>query len=338
MFQRHLMNKKTTNIINGLTGSIVSAIFLLTVSACSSPHRTAPLSGGNLALLETAIPQTSFFIAAHPDDWQLFMNPAAFRSMDQANERAVFVHLTAGDAGAGLGIGGGTNGPTPYYASREEGAMRAIRFMANAVSNGSGGMEMQREIVIRGDIRVQRITYANTVSYFLRLPDGNMQGEGYSTTSNQSLYGLFSGRNASIRSVDGNKVFEGWASLVGLLDDIFRSETTVGSIPIVHVTESDSSSNPGDHSDHYHASIAGQAAADRSCMTVYRHDTYATNKRPMNVNGDDLAVDIGTWAATTSGLSDKGALSNWEPSHNSWLGRSYARKSKLSFKCDQKSD
>jgi hypothetical protein len=321
-----------------LNRSIAIALLLLTASGCATPEHIAPLASGNFATKGANVSQVSFFIAAHPDDWQLFMNPAAFRSMDQPNEKSVFVHLTAGDAGAGVGVGGGNKGPTPYYLAREEGAMRAIRFMANAVSNGSGGSEMQREIVVRSGVKIERLSYANTVSYFLRLPDGNMRGEGYSNTGAQSLQGLFLGQNSSVRSVDGDKIFEGWASLIDLLDSVFRSETPTGYVPIIHVMESDSSKNPGDHSDHYHASIAGQAAAQRSCATVYRHDTYATNDRPVNVEGENLAIDIGTWAATASGLSDKHALSTWEPNHNGWLGRSYSRKVKLAQGCEKKAD
>jgi hypothetical protein len=57
------------------------------------------------------------------------MNPEAFHAMDEPNEKAVFVHVSAGDAGRGVG-----GEPTPYYLAREEGALRAIRFMANAAN------------------------------------------------------------------------------------------------------------------------------------------------------------------------------------------------------------
>src|SRR5512134_1479094 len=74
-------------------------------------------------------PSVSIFVVAHPDDWQLFMNPDAFHAMDEPHEKAVFVHVSAGDAGKGVG-----GEPTPYYLAREEGALRAIRFMANAAN------------------------------------------------------------------------------------------------------------------------------------------------------------------------------------------------------------
>src|SRR5437763_1528124 len=70
--------------------------------------------------------KVSFYFAAHEDDWQLFMNPSAFRDVADAKTKAVFVHLTAGDAGLGTGTGGRKH---PYYRARENGAETAIRFM-----------------------------------------------------------------------------------------------------------------------------------------------------------------------------------------------------------------
>jgi hypothetical protein len=58
---------------------------------------------------------------------------------------------------------------------------------------------------------------------------------------------------------------------------------------------------------------------------VSRHQEYATRDRRPNVRGVDYMIDVGTWAATASGLSDNHAGSTWEPGHNAWLGRDYHR-------------
>src|SRR6187431_3098904 len=75
--------------------------------------------------------KVSFYFAAHEDDWQLFMNPSAFEDVIGGATKTVFVHLTAGDAGLGIGLGGRKH---PFYLARENGAETAIRFMANAHS------------------------------------------------------------------------------------------------------------------------------------------------------------------------------------------------------------
>ncbi len=73
--------------------------------------------------------KVSFYFAAHEDDWQLFMNPSAFQDVINGAKKTVFIHMTAGDAGLGTGRGGRKH---PFYLARENGAKRAIRFMADA--------------------------------------------------------------------------------------------------------------------------------------------------------------------------------------------------------------
>ena len=70
----------------------------------------------------------AFYFAAHEDDWQLFMNPTAFLDVTRGKTKAVFVHVTAGDAGLGVGTAGRKH---PFYLARENGAEAAIRFMAD---------------------------------------------------------------------------------------------------------------------------------------------------------------------------------------------------------------
>src|SRR6476646_12300620 len=73
--------------------------------------------------------KVSFYFAAHEDDWQLFMNPTAFEDVVSPKSKVVFVHVTAGDAGLGIGTQGRKH---PYFLARENGAEMAIRFMADS--------------------------------------------------------------------------------------------------------------------------------------------------------------------------------------------------------------
>jgi hypothetical protein len=90
-----------------------------------------PAVGPALAQDSKRPDKVSFYFAAHEDDWQLFMNPSAFEDVVSGAAKTVFVHLTAGDAGLGVGFGGRKH---PFYLARENGAEAAIRFMANANS------------------------------------------------------------------------------------------------------------------------------------------------------------------------------------------------------------
>ncbi|MFT3722999.1 MAG: PIG-L family deacetylase [Hyphomonadaceae bacterium] len=275
-------------------------------------------------------PMVSVFTVAHQDDWQLFMNPAAYRAMDEPQEKAVFIHVTAGDAGAGAG-----GEPVPYYLAREEGALRAVRFMANAAAPAAGqGAKMDSAMVDRGGHGVQRYAYANAVVYFLRLPDGNIVNGKVSTPHPESLTRLRSGDAASSGTVEQSARYEGWDDLLATLGAIVEAERVTGSGLTLHIAELDAKLNPGDHPDHRAVAFAMEEVAKlHPCAPLHRHLEYFTRTKPVNVSGEDYVIDVGTWAATASGLSDNHAKATWEPEHNAWIGRSYSRLQAPSASC-----
>ena len=116
--------------------------------------------------------KVSFYFAAHEDDWQLFMNPSAFQDVIDGAAKTVFIHVTAGDAGLGIGWGGRKQ---PFYLARENGAETAIRFMADA--DAIPGERKAGHVTFNGH-SIFRIAYRNTVAYFLRVPDGSLTGAG----------------------------------------------------------------------------------------------------------------------------------------------------------------
>jgi LmbE family N-acetylglucosaminyl deacetylase len=275
-------------------------------------------------------PALSVFVVAHPDDWQLFMNPAAFHAMNEPHEKAVFVHVSAGDAGRGV-----TGEPTPYYLAREEGALRAIRFMANAVNATAAlGTDTKPETVERSGHKVARHVYANAVAYFLRIHDGNIVNGNEFEEHPLSLQRLRSGASAETKAIDGSTRYEGWSDFVATLDAVIASELAPGAALNLHIAELDERRNPGDHHDHRAVAFAMEEVAGRlPCARVSRHQEYATRERRPNVTGENYLIDVGTWAATASGLSDSHAGSTWEPEHNAWLGRDYHRTQKPRGNC-----
>ena len=266
-------------------------------------------------------PAVSIFTVAHEDDWQLFMMPDAFRAMDEPQEKAVFIHLTAGDAGKGV-----TGEPVPYYLAREEGALRAVRFLANAGDKPGLGSEMHASEQMVAGHSLHRVTYGNAVVYFLRLPDGFGEGTGYETTGFQSLQRFMEGKIATMSAVDGSATYASWADLQETLAGIVTAERVARSDLSIRVTEPEASLNPIEHSDHRHTARAMLAVAENfPCASVLRYDTYDNRNRPLNLTGADLLMHAGIWGATTSGLGDNFAPSTWEPGHFNWLGRMYVR-------------
>lgn len=299
------------NAIRSKNACAAVALALATAGCAGAPRQAT-----------TPTPVVSIFVVAHPDDWQLFMNPAAYRAMDEPHEKAVFVHVTAGDAGRGV-----SGEPVPYFLAREEGALRAIRFMANAAAPKAAlGANMRAETVQRAGRYVNRHAYANAVAYFLRLHDGFIVVDGVYTPHPQSVPRLRAGAAAEINAIDGSARYDGWSDLVATLEAVIASEHAPGAILNLHIAELDERRNPRDHPDHRAVAFAMEEVATRlPCASVYRHQEYATGRRPFNVRGEDYMVDVGTWAATASGLSDSHAGSTWDGEHNAWVGRDYHR-------------
>src|SRR5262245_54349313 len=184
--------------------------------------------------------KVSFYFAAHEDDWQLFMNPSAFKDVIGGAAKTVFVHLTAGDAGLGAGLGGRRH---PFYLARENGAEAAIRFMADA--DGAPAERVPAPMTFNGHV-VYRVSYRNTVGYFLRFPDGNASGAGYEATGFQSLKRLASGENDVLQAVDASTTYHGWSDLVATLRALIAYERGRAAVAQINVAETDARVNPND--------------------------------------------------------------------------------------------
>src|SRR4051794_29066247 len=109
----------------------------------------------------------SIYVVAHADDWQLFMQPNAFNDLVSTGCKVVFIVTTAGDAGANK----------TFWAAREEGMKSSIRFSLKPLK------ELQESTGTKA-YNFHNVNYwsvNNTTSYFLRLPDGGLDGNGFAT-------------------------------------------------------------------------------------------------------------------------------------------------------------
>lgn len=274
-----------------------------------------------LAAFGSSLAQTlDVYVTAHPDDWQLFMNPNAYNSVKTEKNSVIFLHTTAGDAGAGTGNNN-------YYLAREEGSLRAIRFMQNIFSNGSGlGTDMAPEMEVVNGKKIKKMTYGNTEAYFLRLPDGNYYGDGYPVHDSTSIKKLVEGNIQSIKAIDGSATYSSLSDLKATLKQLISKASEGKTALNLHIAETDTLANPDDHSDHRFTSLLmQQVAKELPVNAIYFYEEYATNKKPYNVFDTGFLVSAGTWAATGSGLSDMGHPSTWDEVHNSWIGRQYYR-------------
>ena len=177
-------------------------------------------------------------IVAHPDDDLLFQNPDISSSIE-AGGGHITVFVTAGDAGD----------DQDYWESREDGIKDAYSEMAGSddwvdsittFSDGEEEFEVRTAYLeSQPDIRL----------YFLRLPDGNPSGSGYSVTDEQSLEKLWEGEIQNIESVDGANSYDS-DQVVSLFLGLMEHHQP----DAIMIQDHSSEYADSNHSDHVHSS------------------------------------------------------------------------------------
>jgi len=267
------------------------------------------------------ITRVSFYVSAHQDDWQLFMNPHAFRDVRDEACRCVFIHVTAGDAGLGTGSGGRGH---PLYLARDNGTETAIHFMADA-DNRLPDDPVLGTPRLNGH-PVRRVCYRNTYAYFLHLPDGNPEGTGYAATGFQSLQRLAAGDIDAIGAIDGSATYRGWDDLRAAVASLIASET--GSLPCdVHVPEADTALNPGDHADHLCSARLVREAAAGLPVRWWHHLGYAAAEQPENLDRAQRDLKCAVYAVTVAGVLALGHPMSWDHYNEAYCGRDHYRRS-----------
>lgn len=278
--------------------------------------------------------KVSFYFAAHEDDWQLFMNPSAFQDVIDGAAKTIFIHMTAGDAGLGIGWGGRKH---PFYLARENGAEAAIRFMADA-----DDIPAERVIEHRtfNGHAIYRVAYRNTVSYFLRVPDGNPLGSGYYDTGFQSLKRLAGGAVDRLYAVDGSTVYHGWGDLTATLRKIVDFERGQAAAVQFNVAELDARINPDDHSDHLMTARAAlDSVSDLACVRRVSYVDYHSAELPENLNAQQRDMASSVFAVTLAGVLAYDHRTSWHHYDESFVGRNYFRAQEGTGRCgDEKTE
>lgn len=276
-----------------------------------------------------ALEKVSFYFAAHEDDWQLFMNPSAFLDVTDTRTKAVFVHLTAGDAGSGMGKRGRKH---PFYLARENGAELAIRFMAD--KDDMPAAKSAGRMTFNGH-SIYRVSYRNTVSYFLRVPDGNVSGLGYPETGNQSLLRLENGQVKTLTAIDGTTIYHGWSDLVATLRAVIDHERGRAPVVQLNVAETDPVINPNDHPDHQMtAKAALDAAKGLSCARRLHYVDYASSNLPENLSSAERDMEGAVFAVTAAGIRALDHSQAWHSYNNRYVGRNYFRVEEGAGRCE----
>ncbi len=178
----------------------------------------------------------SFYVVPHADDWQLFMQPNAYRDLIVAGSKVVFIITTAGDAG---------NEKT-YWSAREEGTKSSVRFCL------APRMALHESDGIKSFIS-HSINYwlcNNATCYFMRLPDGGLQGEGFARYNYQSLIKCKEETATPITAIDESTTYSNWQDLYNTIESIILAESAGNLHTCINFLNPDIKVNPDDHPDH----------------------------------------------------------------------------------------
>ncbi|MCS3796555.1 PIG-L family deacetylase [Niastella sp. OAS944] len=226
----------------------------------------------------------AFYFIAHADDWQLFMAPEISKSIADKECKVVIVHTTAGDAGK----------DEKYWSAREIASIESLLFRVSV----DPVLQHEERTIRIGNKSIASFKANNCVLYFLRLPDGNYDGTGFSTYLHQSLDKFRTGQIPTIASVDERSVYTNWEDLTMALDNIIFSELSdshnVSNSEIqLNIPEPDVNLNQHTHNDHYNTALLVQSSKAYQQYPVKMFRDYCTINSNDLLSGDELFWKIG---------------------------------------------
>lgn len=278
----------------------------------------------------TAQADIDFYVNAHGDDTALFMGRSLSQNIQAAHDaghRVILITTTAGDAGAGSTDGVGT---APTYLAREQGFSHVLQFLWGRYGATQNKIQSQMTKIAGKSIYRAQLgsdQHQGKIAWYnLRLPDGNLQGQGYPSTQTQSLLRLEQGEIHQIAAIDQSANYSKH-ELIQVFQAILRKEAKGEKKVRVHLPDQNSTAmNPDDHTDHQATSrffSTALKARPFQCVSQVFYSTYVNANKAINMHTDDLWLHIGMWGALNQGLSAAGQPTTWNPEHNAWLGREY---------------
>ncbi len=248
----------------------LSALVVLAATATLSLVAT-PASAGGITCALGAVN-----VVAHPDDDLFFVNPLIAQDI-RANRCSTTIYVTSGDAGRS----------SSYYAAREEGVRAAYAKMAGVANKWTtkpetfgGKRVMQSTLKARPTVQL----------FFMNLPDGFADGAGSTLSGHTSLEKLYTGKVASLRTLDSPRQTYTRAAVTETLGRLMLS-----TLPrVVRTLDYSGEFGDGDHSDHHAVGRFANDARSRFLpwTPIDGYLGYTTTRLPANVAGADLQAKM----------------------------------------------
>jgi LmbE family N-acetylglucosaminyl deacetylase len=243
-------------------------------------------------------------IVAHEDDDLLFLSPDLVHDIQGGRcVRTVFV--TAGDANLGL----------HYSNRRAKGIRSAYARMAHAPS----AWTISDAFISGHTIPIYTLQSHSKISLvFLKLADGNFDGDGFSKNNYQSLRKLLAGTISDIRAIDGSNRFTKsslQSTLLKLIKD-YRPDK---------LRTQDTNTGVVDHSDHRAIASLVERAHMRYTAphTFVSYVDYIDLFYPPNVFDADFAAKEKVFSAYAVYDSEIGCYACFYNPYFYWLRRQY---------------
>src|SRR5258706_2398091 len=260
------------------------------------------------------------FVAAHEDDWQLFMGDIAARQI-RAGDSVSFIYLTAGDDGR----------DSLYWATRERAALKSTRVAIGRDASDSTEVRCSTTTVLNHAI--QQCVVANTRSYFLRLPDGKRNGMGFASHDHQSLRKLRGKKIPVVNAVDASAAYDGWEDLTGTISNVIGPSSSDRDV-VVHVNDPSIAANPHDHFDHRMAGLLVEDLRRTQRWKTQYYVGYALATRAANRSTDEArektAIFLAYDAVMKRGNPKWSAYEEHPGFYSECMLRTYVRKARQS--------
>ena len=268
-----------------------------------------------------AAPPVHVYICAHPDDCVLFMHPDLYTDIAGQKDKTVMIYVTAGDAGEAW-----NESKASYPYGREQAALLATDWMGTA-EREKPGEARRAQRVRRQRHTVYRVQSGLVASYFLRLPDGNMDGDGFARYGHQSLQKLKIGAIPTLDAVDHTAHYRSWDDLVDTLGAIIGQEAAGSEAVTLHFADTDMQANHDDHSDHQRSAqaVLQWLEAERHCYVLTEHLDYAIADLPPNLDAISARNATATFAVLTALQQQNWGYHHWNEAHTRYLERGYSR-------------
>jgi hypothetical protein len=212
-----------------------------------------------------------------------------------------------------------------FWKARETSALASIRSVLGFPLVAGDPSEVTDEQDIDGH-KLTHHTLRNVSVYFLRLPDGDVDGKGYASTSHQTMIKLYKQDISNLKTIDNANTYT-LDGLYTLTSALIKKEATKSS-SYFYIQDPGSEKNFS-HSDHLITQFIARTAISKSGLKtckVRAFSDYRIKNKTMNLSKAEMTKKTQLFSAyDVVMMMLQNECGFCAVSHYEWLSRSYMR-------------